>query len=75
MSQKIVTVITAITGDRVNVGHDELAHAQRHFTLPLDILLELLERILKDPTVLFVDNIKSPTEYDLFYRLEDGRYI
>jgi hypothetical protein len=75
MLNRIVAVITAVTGDRVRVSSQELLHAQKHFTLPQDILLELLERVLKDPSALFVDDLKAPTEYDLFYRLEDGRYI
>lgn len=75
MSQKILAVITAATGDRVSVSRDELLHCQKHFTLPQDILLELLERILKDPSDVFVDDLKFPTEYDLFYRLETGRYL
>ena len=55
MSRRIVSVITAITGDRIVIGEAEFTHAQEeHFSmLPTDILLELIERILKDPTKIF----------------------
>ena len=55
MSRKIVTVMTAITGDRIVIGEAELNHAkEEHFSmLPTDILLDLIERILKDPTKIF----------------------
>jgi hypothetical protein len=44
MSRKIVTVITAATGDRVVIGDAEFNHAKdEHFTmLPSDMLLELI---------------------------------
>lgn len=55
MSRRVAAVITAITGERVIIGEAELNHAkQEHFSmLPRDILLELIERILKDPTKIF----------------------
>ena len=56
MSRKIISIITAITGDRVIIGADELDHALKHFILPEDIFLELLERVLKDPNEVFVDD-------------------
>ena len=34
MSNKVVRVITAITGDSVAVCRDEIRHAQEHFMLP-----------------------------------------
>lgn len=71
----IVAVITAATGDRVVVTEEELIHGLRHFTLPRDIFLELLERILKDPSDVFADDVNSPRFYKMFYRLEDGRYL
>jgi hypothetical protein len=71
----ISKIITCITGDRVVVGESELRHAQDHFLLPDDIFLELLERVLKEPTVVFVDDLMAPTIYYLFYRLEGGRYL
>ncbi len=75
MSRKIVTIITAITGDRIVIGEDELKHAmEEHFSmLPKDILLELIERILKDPTKIFEQ--KKLSQYHLFYRLDNRRYL
>jgi hypothetical protein len=75
MKRKIVAIITSVQGDRVIVCKDELDHALRHFTLPQDIFLELLERVLKDPSDVFVDDLTSPNVYHLFYRLESGRYL
>lgn len=73
--RKILTVITDALGDRVVVGENELIHAiDQHFeNLPQDILLELLERVLKDPTIVFEE--KATHLYHLFYRLDNGRYI
>ena len=45
-TRHISAIITAVTGDRVIVGKEELLHAMKHFVLPEDIFLELLERIL-----------------------------
>ncbi len=75
MNRKIVAVITAITGDRVVIGNEELQHANiEHFPmLPQDILLELIERILKDPTKIFEQ--EKLHQYHLFYRLDNGRYL
>ena len=75
MKRNIATIITAITGDRVIVGKRELIHAMRHFMLPEDIFLELLERVLKDPDEVYIDDTKETKEYRLFYRLDDSRYI
>ena len=75
MKRKIVTIITAVNGQRVIVCENELAHALRHFTLPQDIFLELLERVLKDPSEVFVDSLREPQVYHLFYRLESGRFL
>ncbi|MBI2742593.1 MAG: hypothetical protein HYX48_01585 [Chlamydiales bacterium] len=46
MNRRVAAIITAITGDRIIVGADELKHAMdEHFSmLPTDILLELIER-------------------------------
>ncbi len=55
------------------IGEAELAHAMRHFTLPRDLLLALIKRVLQKPTVVLVDDKEKPHEYRLFYRLEDGR--
>ena len=75
MDRKVAAVITAITGDRVIIGQEELTHAIReHFPmLPSDILLELIERILKDPTKIFEQEKLS--QYHLFYRLDNQRYL
>lgn len=75
MSKKVVAIITAITGDRIVIGEDELRHAmEEHFSmLPRDILLELIERILKDPTKIFKQEKLS--QYHLFYRLDNRRYL
>lgn len=75
MSRRIVAVITAITGDRVVIGKAEFSHAKEaHFPmLPRDILLELIERILKDPTKIFEQ--KKLHQYHLFYQLDNHRYL
>ena len=73
--REIVAVITAITGDRVIVGKEALKHALRHFLLPEDIFLELLERVLKNPDEIYVDDTTGGKEYHLFYRLFNKRYI
>jgi hypothetical protein len=75
MGRRVVTVITAITGDRIVIGEAELNHAkEEHFPmLPTDILLELIERILKDPTKIFEQ--KKLHQYHLFYRLDNQRYL
>ena len=73
--RKISKLVTCLTGERVVIGEQELRHAQEHFLLPDDIFLELLERVLREPSAVFVDKIKKPTTYWLFYRLESGRYL
>ncbi len=73
--REIATVITAITGDRVIVGKQELEHAMLHFILPEDIFLELLERVLKDPHEVYLDDTKKEKEYHLFYKILKFRYI
>lgn len=67
--------MTAITGDRVIIGEAELNHAkEEHFAiLPRDILLELIERILKDPTKIFKQ--EKLHQYYLFYRLDNRKYL
>lgn len=73
MNRKVVTVITAVTGD-VIIGEEELKHAyeEHYFMLPEDMLLELIERILKDPSKVYEQ--KKTSEYHLFYKLDNGRY-
>jgi hypothetical protein len=74
MSRRIVTIITAITKDRIVVGELEFLHAKKHFPmLPDDMLLELIERVLKDPTKIFEE--QNPHQYLLFYRLDNGQYL
>lgn len=75
MHKKIVAVITAITGDRVVIGEAEFNHAkEEHFSmLPTDILLELIERVLKDPTKIFEQ--ERLHQYHLFYRLDNQKYL
>src|ERR1700690_1679379 len=75
MTRRIVTVITAITGDRIVIGDAEFNHAkEEHFPmLPTDILLELIERVLKDPTKIFEQ--KKLHQFHLFYRLDNQRYL
>jgi len=75
MSRRVAAIITAITGDRIVIGEDELKHArEQHFSmLPVDILLELIERILKDPTRIFEQEKLS--QYHLFYRLDNQKYL
>lgn len=74
MSRRIVTIITAITKDRVIIGEAEFLHAKEHFSmLPEDMVLELIERVLKDPTKIFEE--KKSHQYHLFYRLDNDRYL
>ena len=75
MNRKIAAVITDILGDRVIVGEDELQiHMENHFSgIPRDMILELIERILKDPSIIY-EEVNTHT-YHLFYRLETGRFV
>lgn len=77
MSRKIIAVITAITGDRVIVTDDAVKHViEEHFRgIPQDIILETMERVLRDPTDLYRDSSHENKEYDFFYRLESGDFI
>ena len=51
MARKVAAIITAVTGDRIVIGEEELEHAiKEHFSmLPVDILLELIEMNFKRP--------------------------
>lgn len=73
--RKIIAVITDVLGDRVVVGADELEiHARKHFpNVPRDIVLEFIERILKDPLVVYEE--RASHLYHLFYRVDDSRYV
>jgi hypothetical protein len=41
--------------------------------IPSDMLLELIERILKDPTKIFEE--RTLHQYYLFYRLDHRKYL
>lgn len=75
MEHKIATIITTVNGDRVVIGEAELKHAMiEHFSmLPRDMLLELIERILKDPTKIFLE--EKIHQHHLFYRLDNQKYL
>jgi hypothetical protein len=77
VKRKIVAIITAATGDRVVITEAEMEHALNdHFSyLPRILFLELVEQVLKDPSDVFVDNSKAPRQYNLFYRLDNGKYL
>ena len=76
-SRKIVAVITAITGDRVIVTDEAIKHViDEHFRgVPQDIILETVERVLRDPSDLYKDTHSESREYDFFYRLESGEFL
>jgi phage-Barnase-EndoU-ColicinE5/D-RelE like nuclease2 len=75
MTKKISAVITDALGDRVVVLAEALAHTvERHFPLfPDEMVLELIERILRDPTDIFEEQ-KSHV-FHLFYRLTSKHYM
>ncbi|MCH8319023.1 MAG: hypothetical protein IIA88_11120 [Bacteroidetes bacterium] len=77
MKRKVVTIITAITGERVIVEEAEMVHAiKKHFSLlPNNMFLELLERILKDPSDVFLDEKEPQRLYKFFYQLENNKYL
>lgn len=76
-NQKIVAVITAVTGDRVIVTDEAIKHViDEHFRgVPQVIILETIERVLRDPSELYKDTQNENREYDFFYRLETGKFI
>lgn len=75
--RKIIAVITAITGDRVIITDETMKHViEEHFRgIPRDIVLETVERVLRDPSDLYKDDSNNDKKYDFFYRLEDGGFI
>lgn len=75
MTRKVAATITAITGEKVIIGEAELNHAlEEHFSMiPKDILLELVERVLKQPTKIFLQ--EKLHRYLLFYRLDNQKYL
>ncbi len=75
MSKKIITIITSVLKYRVIVTKESVDHALKHFVLPEDIFLELLERILKDPTEVFEEIHSEEKSYHLFYKINQSKYI
>lgn len=75
MNKKIAAVITDVLGDRVVVLTDALDHViSRHFPLfPKEIVLELIERVLRDPSEIFEEKRKHL--FHLFYRFDSRHYI
>lgn len=71
----IVAVITDVLGERVVILSEALNHViQRHFPLiPNEIVLEVIERVLKDPTEIFEE--KKTHLFHLFYRFDSRHYI
>lgn len=76
--QKILSVVTAITGHKVVIGDHELEHSlHKHFRIPKIKLLEIIEQILKDPSFVLLEESKAEhiKEYHLFYKLDDGGHL
>ena len=75
MRRKISAVITDILGDRIVIIEESLHHAMaRHFPLiPQEIVLELIERVLKDPTDIFKEEKKHT--FHLFYKFDNRHFI
>ncbi len=74
-NKNIIAVITAATGDRVVITQTELKnHAQKHFpNLPLYILIEFIEKILKEPDHILLD--PETNKHLLFYRIDEKKYV
>ena len=74
MNKKIIAVITDALKDRVVVCEKELDHAIRlHFKgIPVDLILELLEKILRDPSEVYRDDKKKEQIFNFFYRVDEG---
>lgn len=74
--RKILSVITAATGNRVKIGDAEIEHAlQKHFPIPKIKLLEVVEQVLTDPSFVLEDKSSDEKQYYLFYRLNETRYL
>ena len=75
MKIKIAAIITASTKMRVIISEDALQHSiARHFHLiPKEIVLEVVERVLKDPSDIFVEQKKHL--FYLFYRFDTKHYM
>lgn len=70
--RKIAAVITDVLGDRVIVGEKELDHSiEGHFVaIPKELILELLEKVLRDPSEVYRDDRKKEQIFNFFYRLD-----
>lgn len=75
MERKIITVITAATGDRVEVTSEALEKAVDHLEVPSSVALELLALVLKDPTDIFLERTSERRNHYLYYRYQDERYL
>lgn len=74
--RKILSIVTAATGSRVQIGDEELTHAlEKHFPIPKIKLLEVVEQVLADPSFVLEDKIANEKKYYLFYKLSDSRYL
>lgn len=75
MTKKIAAVITDVLSNRVVILTEALEHViERHFPLfPKDIVLELVERVLKDPSDIFEE--KKKHLFHLFYRFDSRHYL
>jgi len=75
--RSIVTIITNILGERVVITRQSLDHAKEtHFEfLPEYIVLEFIERILKEPTVLYEESLRDEKKYNFFYKIEKTRFV
>jgi hypothetical protein len=72
VSKKIITVITDALGDRVVVCENEFLHAiEDHFPeFPQDLVLQLLEKVLRDPTEVYRDDSSTEQIYNFFYKAD-----
>lgn len=75
MGKKVAAIITDKLGDRVVIFTEALEHViARHFPLfPQDIVLELIERVLRNPSDIFEE--KKKHLFHLFYRFDSRHYI
>ena len=73
--RKIAAVITDALGDRVVVGEKELDHSiEGHFeAIPKELILELLEKVLRDPSDVYRDDRKREQIFNFFYRLDKSQ--
>lgn len=57
------------------IGELELAHAlDEHFGfVPRDVVLEILERVLRDPVAIFEEQTRHV--FHIFYKIDRGKYL